>query len=533
MYDYIIIGAGSAGCVLANRLSQNPNTRVCLIEAGPPDTSPLIHVPFGLALLARAKSINWGYETAAQAQLNNRRLYWPRGRVLGGSSSVNAMIYMRGHPDDYANWQAAAGSAWGWDRAAALFAKLENNGAFGGALHGQSGDLAVNDLRSPNPLSRAFVQAGVQAGYGANPDFNGADQAGVGLYQVTQSGGQRFSAARAFLDPARGRANLDIITGALAQRILLQDRRAVGLRVAQGAGRVPTDLMLRAGGEVILSAGAIGSPQMLMLSGIGPSKELTRHGIEVIQDAPEVGRNLADHLDVGILARTKGRTAIGVAPALLPRGIAALAQFIRHRRGMLTSNVAEAGGFIASDPSRTRPNLQLHFLPALLRDHGRKTSFGYGITLHICDLLPKSKGRITLASARAQDAPIIDANYLSHPDDLPVLLAGLKLGQRILAAPALAQHITAQVAPPARATSDDALMSHIRASAESIYHPVGTCRMGADAASVVDPAARLRGVDGLRVVDASIMPSLIAGNTNAATMMIAQNVAEMILSGSA
>ena len=525
MYDYIIVGAGSAGCVLANRLSANPKTRVCLIEAGPRDTSPLIHVPLGLALLARAKSINWGYDTQPEAALNGRRLFWPRGKVLGGSSSVNAMIYMRGHPDDYAAWAAAAGPDWAWDRVQRLFIELEANGALAGAGHGTGGELSVNNLRSPNPLSHAFVEAGVQVGIPENPDFNGASQEGVGLYQVTQANGQRFSAARAFLDPARARPNLTIVTGVTVDRVLPQGRRAIGLRLAGGA----PDLLLNTGGEVILSAGAINSPQILMRSGIGPAADLARLGIAPVVDAPDVGGNLADHLDIGILARTRGQDAIGIAPRLIPRGIAALQQYLKHRKGMLTSNVAEGGAFVKSDPAQPRPNLQLHFLPALLRDHGRKTVLGYGITLHICDLLPKSRGRITLSSSNPSAAPNIHAGYLSHPDDLATLLAGLKIGRAVLAAPALAQHITHEMEPGAAAQRDEALIAHIRAKAESIYHPVGTCRMGRDEASVVDFAGRVRGADGLRVIDASIMPTLPAGNTNAPTMMLAENIARMML----
>lgn len=527
MYDYIIIGAGSAGCVMANRLSANPAKRICLIEAGPRDTNPLIHVPLGLALLARFKSITWGYDTQAEGALNNRRLYWPRGRVLGGSSSVNAMIYMRGHRDDYAAWAAAAGPDWGWDRVQPLFTTLEANGGLAGPHHGTAGDLAVNDLRCVNPLSQAFVQAGMQAGLPANTDFNGDSQEGVGLFQVTQSNGQRFSAARAYLDPARSRKNLDILTGTHVAHILLQGRRAVG--VALAPPHAARTLPLNAGGEVILCAGAINSPQILMRSGIGPAGDLARLGIDPVIDAPEVGANLADHLDIGILARTYGSQAIGVAPRLPLRALMALCEYIPRRQGMLTSNVAEAGGFAKSDPAQPRPNIQFHFLPALLRDHGRKTTLGYGISLHICDLLPKSRGSIALSSPRADTPPLIRANYLSHPDDLATLLAGLKLGRKILASPALAPHIRREIAPGAGAQEDAALIAHIRAHAETIYHPVGTNRMGRDARAVVDPSGRVNGAEGLRVVDASIMPNLVAGNTNAPTMMLAENIARMML----
>lgn len=523
MFDYIIVGAGSAGCVLANRLSADPNTRVCLVEAGARDRNPLIHMPLGLALLARSTRVNWAYETAPEAGLNGRRLYWPRGKTLGGSSSINAMIYIRGHQADYEGWAATAGPLWGWERVRALFLRLEGNTALADAHHNTTGPLTVSNLRDVNPMSRAFVEAGAQCQFPENPDFNGASQDGVGLYQVTQRDGKRFSTARAFLDPVRDRPNLTIETGAQVERVLFEGRRATGVQLR---GRV---LRLNAGGEVILSGGAVNSPQLLMLSGIGPAAELARHGIALVQDAPEVGENLADHLDVTVMASTKGREPIGIAPSFLPRALKAAVRFATSQTGELTSNVAEAGGFVKSNPAQPRPNLQFHFLPALLRDHGRKLSWGYGVTLHVCDLLPKSRGRIRLSGPDPLAKPLIEANYLSHPDDIGVLLTGLRMARRILGAPALARHVKAELAPGAAVQSDADLIADIRARAETIYHPVGTCRMGQDAASVVDPQARVRGVEGLRVVDASVMPAIIAGNTNAPTMMIAENVADMML----
>ncbi|MBY0532750.1 MAG: GMC family oxidoreductase N-terminal domain-containing protein [Xanthobacteraceae bacterium] len=523
MFDYIVVGAGSAGCVMANRLSADPSKRVCLIEAGPPDKNPLIHIPLGLALLARTHGINWGYLTAPELQLNNRRLYWPRGKTLGGSSSVNAMIYMRGHPADYDGWAKAAGSAWGWERVRELFIAMEGNTALANAHHGTHGPLTVSNLVHPNPLSRAFVQAGVECQLPENLDFNGASHEGVGLYQVTQKEGRRFSSARAFLEPVRGRANLTIETGAYVERVLFEGRRATGLRLR---GR---DILLRPGGEVIVCGGAVNSPQLLMLSGIGPGAELSRHGIEVVHDAKEVGANLADHLDITVLAATRGSEGMGIAPGLLPRAIRSAWAYSRHRQGEWTSNVAEAGGFAKSDPARERPNLQFHFIPALMRNHGRKTSWGYGVTLHVCDLLPKSRGRVGLASSDPSMPPRIEANYLGHPDDIGVLLDGLKLARRLFEAPPMKKYIRAELLPGPQVQTDGALVEDIRARAETIYHPVGTCRMGMDAVSVVDPESRVRGVEGLRVVDASIMPSIIAGNTNAPVMMMAENVSKMML----
>jgi choline dehydrogenase len=523
-FDIIIVGAGSAGSVMANRLSATPATRVCLVEAGPPDRNPMIHMPFGLAALAHMRWLNWGYATEPEPELKHRRLFWPRGRVLGGSSSINAMIYMRGHPQDYRAWADAAGDAWDWPQVRRIFQDLEGNQSLTGDHHGTKGPLTVSDLVQPNPLSRAFVTAGTECQHPANPDFNGAIQDGVGLYQVTQSQGRRFSAARAFLDPVRDRPNLTILTGAQVHRVLFDDRRATGVELATRT------LHLRPGGEVILSGGAINSPQLLMLSGIGPAADLQAMGLPVLHDAPEVGANLADHLDITVQAALKGREAIGLAPSFLPRALRATWAYLRRGKGEFTSNVAEAGGFAMSDPTRDRPNLQFHFIPAYLHDHGRRLSLGYGLTLHVCDLLPKSRGRISLASPDPMAAPRIAANYLSHPDDLPTLLAGLKLARRITEAPALARFIARETLPGPAVRTEAELTTDIRARAETIYHPVGTCRMGQDAASVTDPQGRVRGVSGLRVVDASLMPQIIAGNTNAPTMMIAENIARMMLS---
>ena len=522
MYDYIIIGAGSAGCVLANRLSADPTKRVCLIEAGSRDRNPLIHVPLGLAMLSRVKSVNWGHDTAPEGNLGNRKLFWPRGRTLGGSSSINGMIYIRGHSADYDGWKRAAGPDWGWDRARELFLRMEGNASIDNAHHNPDGPLSVSDLRCVNPLSKAFVEAGIQCQFPHNRDFNGAIQEGVGTYQVTQRDGQRCSSARAFLNPVRNRPNLIVETRAQVERVIFKDRHAVGVALT---GR---NIMTRPGGEVILCAGAINSPQLLMLSGVGPASQLARHGIEVIYDAPEVGENLADHLDITVMSSAKGRLGIGIAPSFVPRALVAARRYWTRHTGELTSNAAEAGGFVKSEPMRDRPNLQFHFIPAYLRDHGRKATLGYGVTLHVCDLMPKSRGRVTLSDADSLALARIEPNYLSHPDDIKVLLDGLKIARRIMAAPALARHIQSEVLPGPMVQSDAQLIADIRARAESIYHPVGTCRMGVEPASVVDPKACVRGVHGLRVVDASVMPSIIAGNTSAPTMMIAENVADMM-----
>lgn len=522
-FHYIIVGAGSAGCVLANRLSADPDTRVCLIEAGPADRNPMIHMPFGLAALAHMRWLNWGYETDPEPQLNDRQLFWPRGRVLGGSSSINAMIYMRGHPQDYRDWAAAAGPDWDWPRVRAVFKEMEDNQTLRDDHHGQGGPLTVSDLSHPNPLSRAFVQAGVECQLSESPDFNGASQEGVGLYQVTQRNGRRFSAAQAFLVPALDRPNLTLITRAQVHQVLFDGHQTTGVQLRDRT------IPLALGGEVILSGGAINSPQLLMLSGIGPGAHLQDMGIPVLHDAPEVGANLADHLDITVQAALRDRTAIGIAPSFLPRALRAGWSYLRRGAGEFTSNVAEAGGFAKSESDRDRPNLQFHFIPAYLHDHGRRLSLGYGLTLHVCDLLPKSRGQVRLASPDPMANPRITANYLGHPDDLATLRAGLKLARRILQAPSLARHIRRETLPGPQVATDAQLDADIRARAETIYHPVGTCRMGRDDRSVTDPAGRVRGVTGLRVVDASLMPQIIAGNTNAPTMMIAETIARMML----
>jgi len=525
MFDYIVIGGGSAGCVLAARLSEDPNVSVCLLEAGPADKSVLIHCPAGLALLAQTGQANWGFETVPQPGLNGRRGYQPRGKVLGGSSSVNAMIYLRGPRDDYDAWAAAGNPGWGFDDLLPWFKKSEHNERGGDALHGSGGPLNVMDLPQANRFARVFVDAAAQAGFVRNADFNGPTQEGVGLYQVTHKGGERFSAAKAYLTPNLARPNLTVMTGAHTTRILMEGRRAVGVEA-----RVKGSLMqLRAGREVLLCAGALQSPQLLMLSGIGPGAQLQQHGIPGVQDLPGVGANLHDHVDVVQVVDAPQLTELfGISFSGVMDAIRGILEWRRARTGMLTTNFAEAGGFIKSQPNEHLPDLQLHFVVGKLIDHGRKTVFGHGYSCHVCLLRPKSRGSLKLASADPLAAPLIDPNFLAERDDVDRLVRGFKLMRGILEQPALATYRGRELPASAGARSDAQIEAFIRTHADTIYHPVGTCRMGPGEADVVDAQLRVHGVQGLRVVDASIMPSIVGGNTNAPVIAIAEKAADLI-----
>jgi choline dehydrogenase-like flavoprotein len=525
-FDYVVIGAGSAGSVLANRLSTDGVTKVCLLEAGKPDNSVMINVPIGIVGLLSTKTYNWYFNTEPQANLNGRKLYWPRGKTLGGSSSMNAMIYMRGVPADYDEWESLGAPGWGWNSLFPIFKQLENNERGSSEFHGNGGELNVADLRNPNPLADLFVQAAAEAGLNTNNDFNGAVQEGAGMYQVTQKNGRRFSAARAFLDAAKTRPNLTILTGAHVTKILLEGKRATGVEVKTGEGLQ----RITATREVILSGGAINSPQLLLLSGIGPRAELAKAGIEQIHELPGVGQNLQDHLDATIIIKDKTKRAVGVGPGSAITIFKAFLEYRKSGSGMLASNAAESGGFARLTPESTRPEIQFHFLPTMLRDHGRKLTPGYGMTLHCCQLRPKSRGYIGLKSNDPFADPLIQPNYLSHDDDLAELLAGYKLGRRIMNTPLMKQAAGGiEVDPGPSRTTDAQLIEYIRNNAETIYHPVGTCKMGSDDQAVVDDRLRVHGISNLRVVDASIMPRVIGGNTNAPAMVIGEKAARMIL----
>ncbi len=522
-YDVIVVGAGPAGCAIAARLADaRPAWTIALIETGPATPGMMSRIPLGLAVLVpRRSKYNYAYETVPQPGLDGRRGYQPRGRGVGGSSLINAMIYVRGQPEDYDGWAAAGCHGWSWDDVLPLFRRAEGNARGADVWHGADGPLAVSDLREFAGITDAFIAAAVQAGHTANSDFNGAAQDGVGRYQVFQRDGVRIDAGTAYL--AKSRPNLTVIAETQVDRLLVEQGEVRSVAVTHRR-RTRT---IRARREVVVSAGAFGSPQLLMLSGIGPAAHLRDHGIAVAADRGDVGGNLQDHLDHVTSLKLKAPGAFGMTVPLLANAIRSHGVFKREGRGMLTTNIAEAGGFLRADGTSGRPDIQLHFCVGIVDDHSRRMHFASGVSLHACVLRPASRGTVRLASAQPADAPLIDPAFLSAPEDLDLLVRGVRLVRGILAAPAM-KRLEARELYPSDG-SRDSIVRSIRATADTIYHPVGTCRMGADAGSVVDPVLRVRGVGRLRVADASIMPTLVSGNTQAPTAMIGEKAADLIL----
>jgi choline dehydrogenase len=515
-FDYIIVGGGSAGCVLANRLTENPNNRVLLLEAGGKDWHPYIHMPAGLAKLIDLDRLNWSYETEPEPEMNGRKMYWPRGKVLGGSSSINAMCYCRGHRKDYDSWAQSGADGWSFKDVLPWFIKAEDQENGASEFHGAGGPLGVQNLRHTNPLSTVFIEAAQQAGHPRTDDFNGPRQRGFAFYQVTQREGKRCSTAVAYLRPALSRPNLTVQTHAQAEGVIFDGSRATGVKYRHKGKSHAAEA-----GNVILSGGAINSPQLLMLSGIGPGDHLKSQGIDVRLDLPGVGENLQDHLDVCTLVNCRQPVTYDQLNEVFA-GI----RYLFDRRGPVSSNIAEAGGFIVSrHASDDRPDIQMHFVPAFLDDHGRNTLPGHGMTIHACALRPESRGRLTLKSADPMAAPAMQPNYLSEDYDIRIMRECVRLAREIFAQDAFRPYAGEEVFPGAAVQSEEQVLEFIRNKAESIYHPIGTCRMGVDDLAVVDPTLHVRGIQGLSVVDASIMPTLVSGNTNAPTIMIAEKFA--------
>lgn len=520
-FDVIVIGGGSAGSAVAGRLAEDGRRRVALLEAGGANDNFLVKTPGMMPFLPKAA--NYRYDTVSQKGLNGRTGYQPRGRGLGGSSAINAMIYIRGHRWDYDNWAAIGCTGWSYDDVLPYFKRAEANVRGADDFHGDTGPLHVSDQKWANPGSLAFIESAASLQLPRNDDFNGARQEGFGLYQVTQKGGERWSAARAYVEPLRERDNLAILTGTLVERLTIEGGRVTGVAIRRGSRRET----VRARGGVVLSAGAFNSPQILMLSGIGPAAHLREHGIEPVVDRPAVGSDLQDHIDYVSSWETESRDFIGDSLAGTWRMLKAIVEHRRRRTGAMTTPYAEAGGFWRVMPDAPAPDVQWHFVPAMLEDHGRAKVKGHGFSLHACVLRPESRGTVRLASADAADAPLIDPNFLDRESDLATLRAGVRLSHRIVDAPPMRDY-RPKDRYPIDLADDEALDALIRNRADTVYHPVGTCRMGSDGDAVVDPALKANGIDGLWVADASIMPRLVSGNTNAPSIMIGERCADFV-----
>lgn len=518
LYDYAIIGAGSAGCVLANRLTEDPKTKVLLLEAGGPDKTPNIHIPAAFSKLGKTE-YDWAYYTQKQPHLEWRSLFWPRGKVLGGCSSMNAMIYIRGNCYDYDHWYDLGNEGWGWKEVLPYFKKAENQERGASEYHSRGGPLNVADLRDINPLSYAFVEAGIEAGLSRNSDFNGLEQEGVGIYQVTQKNGKRHSTAAAYLKPILYRANLTVKTNAQATRLLFEGTRVIGITYVQNAQIYQINITK----EVILSGGAINSPHLLMLSGVGCANHLKSFGIPVVADLPGVGQNLQDHLSVSVVYNCTKPLTLDYADTTEN-----ILKYMLFKRGPLTSNIAEAGGFVKTRPDLKTPNLQLHFVPAYFLNHGFIKPKNHGFSCIPTLLYPQSQGRITLRSSAPLEPPAIQPNYLASEADLQLLVKGVELARKIIQTKAFDAVRGEEIAPGAQVQQQDEIAYFIRNNAETLYHPVGTCKMGNDPMSVVNSSLQVHKIQGLRVVDASIMPTIIGGNTNAPTIMIAEKAADLM-----
>jgi choline dehydrogenase-like flavoprotein len=526
-FDFIVIGAGTGGCVLAARLSEDPTVRVCLIEAGGPAKHPFIHVPALVGPAIMHKGLTWGLTTEPQPALNNRRIPLPRGKVIGGSGSINGMAYHRGHPRDYDDWAAAGNRGWSWNEVLPYFLRSENNADLRDpAVHGTSGPVHVTRIPRPNRLNDAFLSAFTSLGeHSSCSDFTGFDPEGYGFRQGTIHRGRRDSTAMAYLQPASTRHNLTILTRAQVARVVIEAGNATGVVLLTGDGQ----RKITASREVIVCAGAMHSPQLLMLSGLGPAEQLRAMNIPVHADLPGVGENYHDHPALALTFETRDTTSYGISWRALPRNAWNVAEYLFARRGPLASNVFESTAFLRSTPELDRPDIQIAFQPARRNPSGFPLPLGHGYAMSIVNLYPRSRGRVTLASNDPRDPPRIDAGLFADTADMTPILRGMQLARRLAATPAFARYDAREALPGAATQTEAEWIAYLRRAAGTAHHPVGTCRMGADALAVVDPNLRVRGIDRLRVVDASVFPSIVGGNTNAPIVMVAERAADLIL----